>query len=88
MSFRGIKMREMTLEELSKFDGKKTRITYIAYQGKVYDITESPMFEDGVHFDLHSAGKDLTEEMAGAPHGEEVFEYFSQVGSLKSSPSK
>jgi predicted heme/steroid binding protein len=81
-------MKEMTLEELAKFDGKKTRITYIAYQGKVYDITESPMFEDGVHFDLHSAGGDLTEEMDAAPHGDEVIERFSQVASLKSSPSQ
>ena len=76
------KMKEYTLEELADYNGKNGKI-YIAYQGQVYDVTNSYLWEDGVHQGLHDAGQDLTETMDEAPHGTEVFKDSTVVGTLK-----
>ncbi len=64
-------MRGFTTKELSTFDGRQGRPAYIAYKGKVYDISASPLWRGGSHQDQHQAGKDLTASLAEAPHGEE-----------------
>ena len=61
-------MKEYTLEELTEYNGKNGKI-YVAYQGQVYDVSDSYLWESGTHQGLHDAGKDLTEEMDEAPHG-------------------
>lgn len=66
-------------ETLRQFDGSDGKPIYTAYQGKVYDVTESPLFADGEHFE-HFAGVDLTDAMEDAPHGEEVLGKFPVVG--------
>ena len=72
----------MTLEELKAFDGSEEgKPIYIAYKGKVYDVTESPLFINGIHFE-HYAGSDLTEFIDEAPHGEEVLEEYPVVAEL------
>jgi predicted heme/steroid binding protein len=55
-------MKEFTLEELAEFDGKDGRPAYVAYEGGVYDVTESAMWGDGDHEGAHEAGRNLTEE--------------------------
>jgi predicted heme/steroid binding protein len=75
-------MKEYTLEELADFNGKNEKI-YIAYQGQVYDVTGSTLWEGGNHQGLHDAGKDLTEAMDEAPHGPEIFKDYPVVGILK-----
>jgi predicted heme/steroid binding protein/uncharacterized membrane protein len=45
----------------------------VAYEGIVYDVTDSPMWKKGVHVHRHNAGSDLTDQLAGAPHWAEVF---------------
>lgn len=74
--------RKFTLEELKQYDGRNGRPAYIAYKGKVYDVTESYLWIDGDHQGQHVAGRDLTEEMALAPHGEETLERVKQIGVL------
>jgi predicted heme/steroid binding protein len=74
--------RKFTLEELKQYDGKEGRPAYIAYKGKVYDVTDDFLWTDGDHQGEHVAGKDLTEEMAQAPHGEETLERVKLVGIL------
>lgn len=74
--------RKFTLEELKQFDGRGDKPAYIAYKGKVYDVTESPLWMDGDHQGLHEAGKDLTQEISDAPHGEETLANIKVVGAL------
>jgi predicted heme/steroid binding protein len=68
-----------TAEELAKYDGQNGQPAYIAYQGKVYDISAGPNWSGGDHLG-HVAGVDLTDELDSAPHGEEVFEGMPVVG--------
>jgi predicted heme/steroid binding protein/uncharacterized membrane protein len=78
-------MKEFDLESLSGFDGKDGKPTYIAYRGKVYDVSQSGLWEGGMHMNRHHAGRDLSAEFPAAPHDEEVFERYPQVGILKES---
>lgn len=77
------KLKEFTSEELAKFNGEDGQPVYIAYEGKVYDVSESKLWKTGLHMRRHQAGTDLTEDIGGAPHDIEVFEKFPQVGILK-----
>lgn len=74
--------RKFTLEELKQYDGKDGRSAYVAYKGKVYDVTDNYLWIDGDHQGGHVAGKDLTEEMAAAPHSEETLEKVKLIGIL------
>jgi predicted heme/steroid binding protein len=74
--------RKFTMEELKQYDGKGGLPAYIAYKGKVYDVTDSYLWIEGDHQGQHEAGKDLTEQMSMAPHGEERLERVKLVGIL------
>jgi predicted heme/steroid binding protein/uncharacterized membrane protein len=76
-------MKEFSSEELSSFDGKASRPIHVAFQGKVYDVSRSPLWSKGIHMNRHPAGRDLTGEISAAPHGTEVLERYPQVGVLK-----
>ncbi len=75
-------MRAFTREELSHYDGRDGRPAYVAYEGKVYDVTDSFLWRDGRHQALHRAGADLTEALRTAPHGPELLARFPVVGVL------
>lgn len=74
-------MREFTLDDLKQFDGREGRPAYVAYDGAVYDVTDSPMWPDGDHEGMHEAGLDLTEAHDDAPHDVHVVD-FPKVGTL------
>jgi predicted heme/steroid binding protein/uncharacterized membrane protein len=76
-------MKEFSMEELSRFDGKEGRPVYILQGGKVYDVTGSKLWKGGLHMRRHHAGTDLSVDLKAAPHGMEVFERYPQVGILK-----
>ena len=77
-------MKEFSEEELAQNNGKDGSPIFIAYNGKVYDVSKSYSWEDGNHENLHDAGKDLTEDLETAtPHGADVLEKFPVVGILK-----
>lgn len=72
-----------TEDELSEFDGSDVgKPIYFAYKGKVYDVTDSPLFIEGMHFE-HPAGTDLSDFMEESPHGDEVLEEFKVVGTFE-----
>ena len=74
-------MRIFTEKELKKYDGKNG-LAYIAYRGKVYDVSASYHWRKGIHQVMHQAGGDLTEAFQQAPHGLELLEKFAIVGEL------
>jgi predicted heme/steroid binding protein len=76
-------MKEFTSDELVTFNGKDGHPVYIAFEGKVYDVSKSPLWSTGLHMNRHPSGKDLSGEISAAPHGSEVFERYPQVGLLK-----
>ncbi len=69
-------------EELHASDGQEGRPAFLAYKGKVYDVSESRLWRGGVHVRRHHAGQDLTASLAAAPHDESVFERVPMVGDL------
>jgi predicted heme/steroid binding protein/uncharacterized membrane protein len=81
-------MKEFTSEELLGFNGKDGNPTYIAFQGKVYDVSKSRLWPKGLHMNRHASGKELSADISAAPHGTEVFERYPQVGLLKKEPSE
>ncbi len=76
-------MKEITTEELLSYNGKNGNPVYISFEGKVYDVSKSPLWSKGLHMNRHSPGKDLTGEISAAPHGQEVLERYPQVGIFK-----
>ncbi|NJD56424.1 MAG: cytochrome B5 [Nitrospirae bacterium] len=80
--------QDVTPEQLSHFDGREGRPAYVAYAGKVYDVTMSRLWKDGSHARKHLAGSDLTAALKTAPHGEEKVVAMKLVGELKTAAQK
>jgi len=75
-------MRRLTKEELAQYNGKDGAPAYIAYEGKVYDVSHSFLWQKGRHQVLHTAGIDLSTELDAAPHGADMLERFPVIGML------
>jgi predicted heme/steroid binding protein len=59
-----------TVEELAQYDGKDGASAYVAVDGVVYDVTDSPSWSDGTHSRCNLgavAGQDLSELIKQAP---------------------
>ena len=76
-------MKEFDAEELAKFNGENGNPTYVAHDGKVYDVSESKLWRKGQHMNRHRSGTDLTGDMQAAPHAADVLDRFTQVGTFK-----
>lgn len=74
-------MKVFTKEELRKYDGSKG-VAYIAFRGKVYDVSRSFQWRKGTHQVIHRAGCDLTGAFEQAPHGANMLDRFPIVGEL------
>jgi len=74
--------KKVTRQELEQNNGKNGKPAYLAYKGKVYDVSQSSFWMDGDHLGMHEAGKDLTDELEMAPHREENFQKVKFVGDL------
>lgn len=64
----------MKRDEVKKFDGKNGNRAYIIYKNKIYDVTDSKFWKNGIHMSRHKAGEDLTDFISMAPHGDDVLE--------------
>jgi len=76
----------VTRGNLHSFDGTNGSPAYILYRDTVYDVTGSEKWPEGSHFRKHTAGRDLTGDLEGAPHGNEVFSGLPVVARLESGP--
>ena len=80
-------MKEYTPDELAGYNGAEGKPIYIAHDGKVYDVSESRLWRNGVHMKRHHAGHELTTDIQAAPHEKDVLERYPQVGILKRLPT-
>lgn len=75
-------LRRFSREELARHDGSGNTV-YVAFRGKVYDLSEGFLWQKGDHQGLHRAGRDLTHELESAPNGAEFLERFPVMGILE-----
>jgi predicted heme/steroid binding protein len=68
--------------QLALRNGQDKPQIWVAYQGIIYDVTESRLWRNGKHYE-HWAGQDLTKELKDAPHTAAVFQKFQAVGRLQ-----
>lgn len=78
----GVVLKKFNLEELKQYNGQAGKPAYLAFEGKVYNVTDSSFWRGGDHRGVHHAGKDLTEDIKVAPHSKGVFSRIKQVGVL------
>lgn len=71
--------KTFTAAELAKYDGQNGNPAYIAVNGVVYDVSNVPQWQGGMH-NGHKAGTDLTKAIASAPHGTRVLSGLPIVG--------
>ncbi len=76
-------MNEFSLEDLKKYNGIDGNKAYVAYNGLVYDVTDSFLWKGGKHQACHFAGTDLTGQLETAPHGLDFLNKFPIIGKLK-----
>ena len=76
-------MKEFNIDELAEYNGENGNPIYIAFEGKVYDVTESKLWRKGLHMNRHQGGHDLTNDLQAAPHDKDVLQRYPQVGILK-----
>ena len=71
-----------TKSQLALRNGQDKPEIWVAFEGRIYDVSESKLWRKGKHYE-HWAGQDLTDELKDAPHSRQVFEKFSVIGLLK-----
>jgi predicted heme/steroid binding protein len=74
--------RRFTQRELGRYNGRDGAPAFIAYEGKVYDVSRSFLWQNGRHQAVHAAGCDLTGRLHEAPHDADLLERFPVVGTL------
>lgn len=76
-------VKEFTIEELAKFNGKNGNPAYIAIDGLVYDLTGVKSWKSGKHHGV-SAGTDASDRINRSPHKKSVLKKLTVIGKLKS----
>jgi len=74
-------LKKYTRAQLSLRNGNDREEVWVAYNGKVYDVTQSRLWRNGRHYQ-HWAGQDLTDQLINAPHTANVFDKFKPIGEL------
>ncbi len=74
-------MQTYTKSQLALRNGQDKDEIWVAYKGKIYDVTKSRLWRNGKHYE-HWAGQDLTPELADAPHLDTVLDKFDCIGEL------
>jgi predicted heme/steroid binding protein/uncharacterized membrane protein len=80
-------MKEFTLEEVQKCNGRVGNPIYVVHKGRVIDVSKSMLWMGGLHMNRHHAGGDLSADIQAAPHAPDVLDRYPQVGVLKQQQS-
>jgi len=75
-------MKRFTIEQLKDYEGKEGQPVLVAVNGKVYDVSSSKKWAAGLHMKRHRAWCDLSHDIKAAPHGLEVLERYSLIGTV------
>jgi len=75
-------LAEYSKSQLALRNGQEKPQIWVAYEGIIYDLTNSRLWKYGKHYE-HWAGQDLTQELKDAPHSHKVFERWVKIGKLK-----
>ena len=75
--------KEYDAEALAGCDGSDGKRACVAVDGVVYDVSASRLWRGGLHMKRHRAGRDLSADIAAAPHGREVLEKVRRAGTLQ-----
>jgi predicted heme/steroid binding protein/quinol monooxygenase YgiN len=73
-------LKKFKAKEIEQYSGQAGNPSYLIFESKVYDVSDSKLWQGGNHRGVHQAGKDLTEAIKSAPHGKEVLSKVKQVG--------
>jgi membrane-associated progesterone receptor component len=71
----------ISLEQLSKYNGKNGNPAYVAVEGIVYDVTDNAAWGAATHFGL-IAGKDLTEQYKSCHAGQQILTNLKRIGKI------
>lgn len=74
--------KQISLEELKKYNGENGNPAYVAIDGVVYDVSDVDPWQGGKHHG-NVAGQDLSEVIKHAPHKHSVLAKLTEVGKLK-----
>ena len=61
MSIPGAGKKEFTIEDLHSFEGKDGRPAFVAYKGRIYDVTNSKLWKEGSY--IKNTLQDMTLQM-------------------------
>ena len=76
------KLETYTKRQLALRNGQDRDEIWVAYHGRIYDVSRSRLWRRGNHYE-HWAGQDLTAELdKDAPHTANVFDNFPVIGLL------
>jgi predicted heme/steroid binding protein len=78
-------LRQLTIGELAKYNGKDGAPAYVAVDSVVYDVTGVRAWKKGAHKG-GTAGTDISAKIAKAPHGKRVLKKRKIVGRLVTPP--
>ncbi len=76
------RLRSFTVKELEQFNGKSGNPLYIAFKGRVYDLSKSRLWVNGTHLGVHTYNENLSETIKSAPHGEETLARYPIIGEI------
>jgi len=79
-----MELPEYSLQQLALRNGQDREEIWVAFEGIIYDVTESRLWKSGKHYE-HWAGQDLTPELKDAPHTRDVFKRFKAIGRINNS---
>ena len=61
-------------------DGSDGGPAHVIVDAHLYDVSDSKLWKQGTHMGRHHAGRDLSEDLSGAPHGKEVMDRVKDLG--------